>query len=203
MAAQFAGLYPERARALALIEGLGPPVEHPADSTDARAAFVRSSVDLLRTPLRHKPLTDVAATAARLTATHPRLDPARAAELAELGTRPGPDGGLVWKFDPRTRDWTAGMDHASVERTWRQVRCPVLVVDGGDSWETWWSVRVPMAIEPRRRVSAEAWRARVASFPDVRHVVIDGAGHMVHFDQPDALESAVGAFLDEVCPAAG
>ena len=195
VAAQYAGLYPDRVRALVLIEGLGPPAGRPVDSAEFRAGFARAAVDLLRSPLRHKPLADLDAAAQRLTATHPRLAPDRARFLAEVGTRAGPDGGLVWKFDPRTRDWIAGMDHDATEANWRRVSCPVLVVDGADSWETWWSVRVPMDMPARGRLTSEAWQAKVATFPDVRHVVIPDAGHMVHFDQPEALDTAVAEFL--------
>jgi pimeloyl-ACP methyl ester carboxylesterase len=200
VAAQFAGLFPDRVSALVLIEGLGPPSARPPASPATRADAARNAVELLRTPLRHKPLAGVGAATRRLVEAHPRLDPARAATLAELGTRAGPDGGLVWKFDPRTRDWVAGMDHEATEALWAQVRCPVLVVDGADSWDTWWAVRVPMA-QAWGRLGEEAWRERVRTFRDVRHVTIPDAGHMVHFDQPEALEAAVVAFLAERGPA--
>lgn len=203
VAAEFASLYPERAEALVLVEGLGPPSPMAAPGTDGHLDFTRNVVELLRSPLRHKPLADVAAAARRLTEAHPRLDPAWARQLAELGTRPGPDGGLIWKFDPRTRDWIAGLDHNEDEAVWARVRCPVLVVDGGDSWETWWGARLGLSGQPRERMSEEAWSAKVHAFPDVAHVVIEGAGHMVHFDQPAALEAAVLAFLDERVPPPG
>ncbi|MBK5221478.1 MAG: alpha/beta hydrolase, partial [Acidimicrobiia bacterium] len=33
-----------------------------------------------------------------------------------------------------------------------------------------------------------------------RHVAIDGAGHYVHCERPDATIAAISAFLDEVGP---
>ena len=91
--AQFCGLYPEVSSALVLVEGTGPPARVVDDGPDARADFARMVIGVLQTPLRHKPLADLDAAVARLAATHPRLDPERARFLAEVGTRPGPDGG--------------------------------------------------------------------------------------------------------------
>ena len=36
---------------------------------------------------------------------------------------------------------------------------------------------------------------RLANFGNVSEVVIDGAGHMVQYDQPDALNEAIDEFL--------
>ncbi len=204
VAAHHAALYPDQVTALVLLEGLGPPLRWPEPTAANRAERERGVVQLLATPFRHKPLPDVDAAAARLLATHPRLDPAWARSLAEQGTRPGPDGGLVWKFDPRTRDWFAGMDSHALEGLWAQVTCPTLVIDGAESWDTWWSVRAMMvSTQLHMRLSDDEWAQRVATFADVTHVVLDGAGHMVHFDQPEALEAAVVAFLADRGPTAG
>jgi pimeloyl-ACP methyl ester carboxylesterase len=132
-----------------------------------------------------------------LAAAHPRLDPSRARFLAEVGTRPGPDGGLVWRFDPRTRDWIASIDHEQTETRWRQVRCPVLAISGADSWETWWSARLSPVAQAQRRVrlTPQEWRDRLANFPDVEEVELAGAGHMVQFDQPERLNHVIDDFL--------
>jgi pimeloyl-ACP methyl ester carboxylesterase len=136
---------------------------------------------------------------ARLAAAHPRLDPERARFLADVGTRPGPDGGLVWCFDPRTRDWIASIDHEVTAERWRLVPCPVLAIAGADSWDDWWSVRTPLAGtpgEPRRvRMTDAELRAHLAAFPDIEHVELTDAGHMVAFDQPERLNEVIADFL--------
>jgi pimeloyl-ACP methyl ester carboxylesterase len=199
IAAQISGLYPDVPRALVLVEGTGPPARVVTDTAEARADFARSVVELLQTPLRHKPLVDLAAADARLAAAHPRLDPERARFLAEVGTRPGPDGGLVWRFDPRTRDWIASIDHETTEERWRLVRCPVLAILGRDSWDTWWSVRTPLAAttgEPRRvRMTEAEYRQHLSAFPDIEHVELAEAGHMIAFDQPERLNEVIADFL--------
>ena len=200
VALHFAGLYPDRVEALVLLEGLGPPTTVP-DGRQDRRDRARAAIDLLAAPAVHRPLPDVAAAAERLRATHPRLDPERAVFLASEGTRAAPGGdGVVWRFDPRTRDWLAGLDPGFARDLRAEVRCPVLVVEGADAWETWWSVRLPPAAGPRVRASDEAWAAEVAQFPDVRHVRLEGAGHMVHFDRPAALAESVVGFLDDRVP---
>jgi pimeloyl-ACP methyl ester carboxylesterase len=198
VASLYSGLYPSVPRALVLVEGTGPPARMVFDGPEGRAELVRGHLELLSTPLVHKPLADIDAAVARLAAAHPHLDPARARFLAEVGTRPGPDGGLIWKFDPRTRDWMASIDHDFTEECWRRVACPVLAVTGADAWDTWWAARVPPTFQnrPRQRMTADEWEAKLANFPDVEPVELAGAGHMVQFDQPERLNSTIVDFLD-------
>jgi pimeloyl-ACP methyl ester carboxylesterase len=198
VAALYAGLYPSVPRALVLVEGAGPPAQLNVDSPEARADLVRAHLDVLGAPLAHKPLVDIDAAVARLAAAHPRLDPERARFLAEVGTKPGPDGGLVWKFDPRTRDWMASIDHRFTEECWRATVCPVLAIGGADSWDTWWSARVPPAaqVRPRIRMAPAEWSAKLTAFPDVEEVELADAGHMVQFDQPERLNEVIADFLD-------
>lgn len=197
VAAQFAGLFPDIPRALVLIEGMGPPARLAGGDPDSRAELHRSVVELLRTPFAHKPLADTKAAVDRLRAVHPGLDAERARFLAAEGTRPGPDGGLVWRFDLRTRDWFASIDQPLTEERWRAVRCPVLAISGAESWERWWGARMsPVAkAEGRERLTGAEWQARLQIFPDVETVDIPDAGHLIHFDQPERLNEVVADFL--------
>ena len=199
IAAQFCGLYPDVPAALVLIEGTGPPARVVSEGPEYRAEFARTVVELLHTPLRQRPLADLDAAVARLVAAHPRLDPGRARFLAEVGTCPGPDGGLVWRFDPRTRDWIASIDHEVTEERWRMVRCPVLAILGTESWDTWWSVRTPLSgdaeLPARVRMTPEEYEAHLSAFPDIEHVELSEAGHMIAFDQPERLNDVIAQFL--------
>jgi pimeloyl-ACP methyl ester carboxylesterase len=175
----------------------------PADGTaGARRTLTRARIDLLRQPMRTRPLRDVAEATTRLTTAHPGLDAERAVFLAEVGTRPGPDGGRVWKFDPRTRHWLVGFDRPATEERWGLVACPVLVITGGLAWDRWWS-SLPLAAEGSTAGPDPAEIARrVALFPDVEHVELAQAGHMLAFDQPDALNAAIADFLTRRLPIA-
>ena len=197
IAATWAGLFPGRAAGLVLIEGTGPPAHNAAATQEGHDQLARAYVALLGTPMAHKPMADIAEAAARLVRAHPRLAPERARFLAECGTTTGPDGGLVWKFDPRTREWISSVDHVATERRWRAVDAPVLVITGADSWDNWWNARrfgVAVA-EGRQRLTEDEFAARLAAFVDHEHAVIEGAGHMVQFDQPDRLNEVILGFL--------
>ncbi|WP_431877151.1 alpha/beta fold hydrolase [Amycolatopsis sacchari] len=61
------------------------------------------------------------------------------------------------------------------------VRCPLLVVEAGDT-----------AMPPGQQAEL------AARVPKGRHVVVEGAGHVVHDDAPEAYRGAVEAFLSEV-----
>jgi pimeloyl-ACP methyl ester carboxylesterase len=61
------------------------------------------------------------------------------------------------------------------------VRCPMLVIEAGHT-----------AMPPGQQAEMAA-RAR-----DGRHILVEGAGHVVHDDAPDEYRGAVEAFLSEV-----
>jgi 2-succinyl-6-hydroxy-2,4-cyclohexadiene-1-carboxylate synthase len=61
-----------------------------------------------------------------------------------------------------------------------ELRCPVLLVTGAQDAKF---LRIANAME--------------AVVPDARHVVVDGAGHMVHLERPDAFGGVLETFLDQ------
>ena len=192
--ANYAGLFPDRPRAVVLIEGMGPPVDFDEGSTAARLQRGRELIGVLQSTPSHRVLTDIEAAADRLCSVHGRLDPARARILAEEGTKPAPDGGLVWRHDPRTWEWTASIDHATTEERWAAITAPVLAISGGEAWETWWN-RPRGPVRDRKRLTPAAFEARLARFADIVHVEVADAGHMVHFDQPEELNTLIDKFL--------
>jgi esterase len=91
-------------------------------------------------------------------------------------------GSLTWRTDRRLRDGSAQRDDHTVEErwsAWRNGRAPLLLVHGTES-----DILTPPLVE--RLVDAR---------PDVTVVGIEGAGHAVPLDQPEALASAVTTFL--------
>ncbi len=196
VSAQFAGLFPELVRALIVAEGIGPPVRFKEDLPEQRIETWRGRVALLATPAHQRPLPDVEAAAGRLMKAHVGLKPERAYFLAAMGTKPAPDGGVMWKFDPRTRDWLASFDRPVTEERWQAVRCPVLAVTGALAWERWWK-------EQSRAAATEGWTdqdpseiaRRIALFADAEHHELPDAGHMLPFDAPDALVAVMRDWL--------
>jgi pimeloyl-ACP methyl ester carboxylesterase len=174
IACLLAACRPDQVRNLVLVEGLGPP-DMASSALDRPARFVRAVLD----PPRHRPMRDVNAAAERMRAVNPRLPLARAIALARRVTRPAtPEegDGIVWTWDPlhRGRNPTA-FDAALFRGFLAQIRSPTTVIWGSESGF----------------LAAER-TDRLAHLQDLRReVVIPGAGHLVHHDQPQALAQAI------------
>jgi pimeloyl-ACP methyl ester carboxylesterase len=191
----YAGLFPERARAVVTIEGLGPPRPPGDDPSEERRAQGRAAVEMLAAPERPpRRMADLDEAAARVRANHPGLDAERARFLAARGTRALAEGGLRWSWDPRVQGTWGSTTRAATEERWSWVRCPTLVVTGGRAGGFWRGRRGMLDAEDGPMPPAELAR-RLARFRNARHVEIASAGHMVHFDAPDELNRAIAQFL--------
>lgn len=202
VAAQFCGLYPDLPAALVLVEGVGPPPHSLAASDPDRLERESAlrQVERTRRAPQTKTMPDVAAAADRLRTAHPLLDEERVILLATENTVATDDGGVRWRFDPASRDWFNGHSQENAAQRWRGITCPVLVVNGADSYQRYWRFihDDPEAFpEP---LTGAALEARLANFADVRYVEVAGAGHMLPYDKPAELNDAIGAFLRELSP---
>jgi pimeloyl-ACP methyl ester carboxylesterase len=186
--ARLAGAFPDVPRKVVLVEGLGPP---PRDM-DAEVRFtVEGFARIDRAITGHPGLQDLEAAYRRLRERNPRLTEHKARELALLGTRAREDGTLEWKFDPMltTMAVTDPFDLEFAMAFWRRITAPTLVVHGAESGEFWRSTPGAIYLEP------DDLRRRLECFRDVAFVEIPGAGHMVHFDRPRELLTALRDFL--------
>jgi len=92
-----------------------------------------------------------------------------------------PSGKWTWKFDQK-RLGAGGRSGAGPEGLWedvRKIRCPTLIVRGGES-----DILAPEAAERMRAV-----------IPNSRVTVVPGAGHSVMGDNPPGFAAAVREFL--------
>lgn len=191
---RFAALFPDLARAVVVVEGLGPPAgRHPSDTAQALQAEASRLLQTLGAPYRQRPLPSVAFAADRLVANNPRLPRERALELARRGTTVEA-GELHWAFDPRVQSVFLGADTDASERYWKSVQCPTCVIAGAHAGEYWRSA-MPAASSWTGEFAPGELEARVALFPDAELVELPGSGHMVHFDEPEALAERTLDFL--------
>ncbi len=198
VSAQYAGLFPEVLSALVLIEGLGPPPWEGEGSREAGIFWARTMVERLDAiDPEGRRLVDLDEAAARILASHARLDPARARFLAEQGVRPHPAGGLRWKWDPYLVTTWGSFNFGQMEQMWARIRVPTLAANGARSGEFWRRDlgRSKRGGELEAYLAPDELQRRLSCFPDVECVEIPGASHMVHFDEPDALNLAIDAFL--------
>ncbi|MFT7599911.1 MAG: pimeloyl-ACP methyl ester carboxylesterase [Acidimicrobiales bacterium] len=194
----FAGTWPDEPAALIMVEGIGPPARFGETEPGGRRVLARALIESLIEDPARPPMADINVARNRLRRAHLGLDEQRIAELAEEGTRPDPDGGLVWKWDPFVREWAAVFDRERFEECWSAVTCPTLIVTGRQAWDRWW--KPTAAVRPGPGFDgpmSDAERARrLALFDDVEHHTAE-AGHMVHFDAPDELVALTERFLDD------
>ena len=176
---QYAGVCPDRVKKVVSIEGLGPRLM-PRRPAHLR---MRTWIEQMRgfeqrTPRRY-PSIDAAV--ARMEEENPHLTSEMARHLTVHGARKNEDGTYTWKFDNYVRMHSPYEFNIEDARDiWNQIRCPVLLIRGNESW----------AGDPEEDGRANA-------FHDYRSVVIENAGHWVHHDQLDAFLKVTKEFLLE------
>jgi pimeloyl-ACP methyl ester carboxylesterase len=184
MGANVAGLYsgvrPERVCAFVNIEGFGLVDSVPADAPARYADWLEKS----RTLPRYGRFESFDALAEHLQRRSPRMGAARAGFVARAWATTGP-GHLELRADPAHKLPNPVLyRRAEAEACWRNVTAPVLLVTGRES------------------NFLEAFAEHVEEdklsmpFPDCRTCVIDDAGHMIHFEAPEALARAIEHFLE-------
>ena len=191
---RYAALYPERIRALVLIDGMGPPrgpeVQHPPDMERWRGAIDAAVINVDQ----GRVMADVSEALTRLRRNNPRLDAVHGHLIASEGVRPVP-GGVTWKWDPRVDQIWMTFAHADTEAMCGSVTAPVLLLTGDASLDYWVQAGIHKDAFPDNALAAEAER-RVRLFPRAEAEMIPGAGHMVQYDEPAALGAAITRFLE-------
>lgn len=170
VAMQYAGAFPETVARLVVVDELGP-IDVPAMPAPERLRlWVTRLQELDRRPTRRYGSVDEVAE--RMRRANGRLSAEQALERARAGTTVAPDGSVVVKIDRYA--WTTQPEYrlfqfsrAEMEELWRNISCPVLYVTGTES--EW------------RNVEYERRAAALIANLDVR--VIEGAGHVVHYEK--------------------
>jgi esterase len=168
----YAARHPQRVRSL-VIEDMGP------GASASSAGAERIQRELADTPQR---FADWAAARAFWRSIRPGVTEEAIDSRVRYSLRDDPEhGGVVWRHDQegiaQARRRIAPVD------LWPHmlaIRCPVLLVRGAQS-------------DFLSETTADAVAERC---PQVRHVAIEGAGHYVHDDAPEAFQGTVRAFLD-------
>ena len=178
----YAGIRPQRVRAVVNLEGFGLKDAAPERAPDRYAEWM----DELKRPPAWRDYATLEDIAARLRRTNPRLSADKAAFLAPHWSWPHASGYRI-AGDPAHRLVNPVLYRwREVEACWRRILAPVLWLEGAQTDAHKWAGDAE-ALAQRRRVLA-----------DLRCAVIDGAGHMLHHDQPQAVVRLVEDFLRDV-----
>ena len=177
----YAGVLPERVCAFVNVEGFGLADSDPGDAP----ARYRKWLEMSRSAPGFSTYQDFAALAARIRKRNPNIGDARAEFVARCWAH-AENGHIELHASPRHRLPNAVLyRRAESEACWRNVSAPVLLVAGGDS-------EFARAVDARLDIGSLA-----LPYPGATTSVIDGAGHMMHFEAPAELASAIETFLSK------
>jgi pimeloyl-ACP methyl ester carboxylesterase len=185
VAGLYAGVRPARVRRLINLEGFGMP----ASQETAPRQYARW-LDELRQPAEMRSYPSVAAVAARLQKTNPRLSDERAAFLAPHWSAPNDAGDWEILGDPAHKKPTPILYRVEeVMACWSAITAPVMWVEAEDTNMWQW-----MGPKPAARIEIDR---RLGHLADVQVNMMPDAGHMLHHDQPERLAAMIEAFLGD------
>lgn len=186
VALRYAAAFPEFAAAVVAIEGISPPpaVQARAQGESARLREWILSVQRLegQPPAVLESEEDALN---RLRRTSPALEAEWGRHLVRHGTNLAPGGRLVWKHDPYLQGrLTPAFDIDRDGEVYALVTCPVLVLQGRDSW------------------GGDEVTGRLARVRRLQVIDVPGAGHWVHHDQPALVAQEAARFFRHSLPSA-
>lgn len=176
VAALYAGTFPRRVKTLINIEGFGLPDSNPADA----ASRYREWIEAADEAAAFSSYADFGQLAQRIARRHPGMDAAEAQFVAREWAREDGKGQVTLRADPLHKLPNPVLyRRAEAEACWKAITADTLVVIGGDS----------------RFARELLLGCDTLPFGEATTVVIEGAGHMLHFEKPAALAAAIEDFL--------
>ena len=181
VACMYAGVMPDRVEKLVNLEGFGLVGTKPEDAPKRYARWLSELHD--RPGLR--PYANFGELAKRLRDANPKLSADRAEFLAQHWGKETDKGQVVLRGDPAHKIVNPVLYRYEEARAcWRQVRAPVLWLDGAET-----TVVKRLGLDEAQR------QERRAAFQNLRYASVPGAGHMLHHDQPEAVAKLIEEFL--------
>jgi len=183
----YAGVRPTRIRKLVNLEGFGMAATRPAQAPTRLTQWLDELRQHHEGAIDLKTYPDVAAVAARLMKTNPRLPQDKAEWLAQHWARPDADG--QWRILGDAAHKIVNPYLYRVEEAleiYKRISAPVLAVEAADdSLGSWW----------KGKYTLQEYHQRLQSVPHHQVACVEDAGHMLHHDQPQALAELLQAFL--------
>lgn len=182
IATRFTGLYPDKVRKLANIEGLGPAPKVLAElHKDGYAARTRNWIADRRKASGRSPrrYPTIAAAYERMKEENAFLTDEQARHLTVHGISRNEDGTWSWKFDNYLNVWPVDYTpQEEIHGLWGAISCPMKLFYGADSW----------ASNPEKD-------GRIRHFKTASVVEYEKAGHWLHHDQFERFVADLETFL--------
>ena len=182
IATRFTGLYPEKVRKLANIEGLGlSPDQLMERDKNGYAVRLREWIANRRKAAGRMPrrYATIKAAYERMKEENAYLTDIQARHLTIHGISRNEDGTWSWKFDHYLNVWPVDdAPEANTFELWSAITCPMLLFYGRDSF----------ASNPERD-------GRLRHFRNTRVIEYENAGHWLHHDQFERFMADLKAFL--------
>jgi pimeloyl-ACP methyl ester carboxylesterase len=177
VATMYAGTFPERPAALAVLEGAGPPDQSPDEGPARMRAWIEG-VRAVRTGWQRTMMSHDDALG-RLAGNHSRVPLDILSTRIEGLARALGGGRFVWRADVlHTTRAPVPFLAPNLRAFARRVACPVLFVSGG-----------PLGWHPADEEDRLGWFAKLA------RVELADAGHMMHWTRPEELARAIEDFV--------
>ncbi len=175
----FAGLRAARVAKLAVLDGLALP---DGDPKNIVAAY-RRWLDAVQSPAETPSYRTFDELAGRVQKRHPHLDAERCRFIARCWGKLEEDGMVRLQADPKhLLNMPRTYLQEESDAIWAGITAETLFVDGGASVF-------------RKTLPAGEFARRRALFRNRREVQIDNAGHMLHFEAPEALATRLLEFF--------
>ncbi|MGZ9074286.1 MAG: alpha/beta fold hydrolase [Burkholderiaceae bacterium] len=184
IALMYAGVRPKRVSGVVNLEGFGLRPTHPEQAPGRYAQWI----DQLKLGGALRDYASQDEVAARLMKNNPRLSSRRAAFLAQHWSQPDGKGRYRVAGDPAHRIVNPTLYRIDeVLACWRSVECPVLWVHAAQT-------DVLRHVGADRDAALREVEVRKAALRKVESVVVEGAGHMLHHDQPAEVARLIDDF---------
>ena len=181
VACTYAGVRPERVRCVVTLEGFGMAATQPSQAPQR----LRQWLDELRVTPAFSDYESYGQLATVIRRRHPRIDPARALHLAGIWAHQEEPGCVRLWGDPRHRRvFPMLYRREESEAIWRGIRAPLLALAGAES-----SYVTQLGPE-------SAVQDFLRCVPGSTLATIEGAGHLLHLEQPDLVARLIEEFLD-------
>jgi pimeloyl-ACP methyl ester carboxylesterase len=181
----YAGLRPQRVSRLVSLEGFGLPDMPPEGAPERLTQWLDHLKRVAGSSATMRPYASLADVADRLRRANSRLSEARSLYLAAQQSK-RVNGGFMLKHDPRHKSpGPYSYRLAEAMAAWKRVTAPTLWVQGDQS----------ELLTRFHGTDDSDLAARADCFANIRRETLQGAGHMLQHDQPEALARLLVDFL--------